>query len=104
MAAHDRQVAASSSSFTIGVALFEPGLHQRTIPVSFLLCASCPALVLTANYMVCSEKAEGLWRTIGRPAAHELQRSGHEAFVLEDIDFGRCAVRGVFVSLHMESS
>eukprot|EP00983_Pelagomonas_calceolata_P075738 1153127-Pelagomonas_calceolata.AAC.2 len=29
--------------------------------------ASCPALVLTANYMVCSEKAEGLWRTIGRP-------------------------------------
>lgn len=25
-------------------------------------------------------------------AAHELQRSGHEAFVLEDLDFGRCAL------------
>lgn len=24
-------------------------------------------------------------------AAHELQRSGHEPFTLEDIDFGRCA-------------
>lgn len=27
-------------------------------------------------------------------AANELQRSGHEAFVLEDIDFGRCVPGG----------